>query len=244
MYPETSPAISDGIIAIVLTSFLVFFYYWLTGSMQVAKRSRGRSGDEDTQSREILFNRILGASLFGLVPIILVLTALKQYDFKLGLSGETFERSLLYWLFSSPLIISLTWIISRRPENLSRYPQIRSGVWNAKLIILSALGWIVYLTGYELLFRGFLLFACEVSFGFWPAVLINILLYALAHIKKSRMEIAGSLPVGFVLSLVTLRLGSIWFALLAHITMALANEWISVFNNRGMRFISFKKTAR
>jgi membrane protease YdiL (CAAX protease family) len=143
--------------------------------------------------------------------------------------SEILGRALLIWLPTAILIIVICLITSRREHNLAHYPQIRAEDWSGGLLAVSALGWMVYLVGYEIMFRGFLLFACYDAFGYWPAILINIAVYAVAHIPKGRMETLGSIPVGCIFCMVTLWQGYFWFALFTHITMALSNEWFSLY---------------
>jgi len=56
------------------------------------------------------------------------------------------------------LVIPLVHFSARKPKNLVNYPQIRAKVWTSKMVYMNALGWFLYLFGYEFLFRGVLLF--------------------------------------------------------------------------------------
>jgi hypothetical protein len=57
------------------------------------------------------------------------------------------------------------------------------------------------------------------------------------------MELTGgpvsilTATLGFIMSVVCLRLGSFWFALLVHITMALSKEWFSIRHHPDMELI-------
>ena len=76
-------------------------------------------------------------------------------------------------------------------------------------------------------FRGFLLFAC-LPWGIWPAITVNVLVYALAHLPKGMREVWGAVPFGIYLCIVTLVHGSVWIAFALHMAIAVVNEIVSL----------------
>ena len=71
----------------------------------------------------------------------------------------------------------------------------------------------------ELLFRGYVMGALKERYGFAFAVLVNPLLFMLAHIGNSGVSpvsLLTSYIVGFCLSILLISLNSIWFVILAH----------------------------
>lgn len=97
---------------------------------------------------------------------------------------------------------------------------------------------IVYLIVYEWFFRGLLLISFFHLLGVAWAVIINILLYVLAHFHKDRKEIISCIPFGLLLCLFTIWLQSIWPAIVIHLLIAIINEWPPV-----SRFLSQQKEA-
>ena len=234
----------EGSIAIVCASLLLIIFYLITECKPVMGFFLKRHRDDKAQIWKVLFNRLAGVFILGIVPIVLIPVVIRRPFLDFGMDTETLFQSLLVWIPTSALVIILAYFMTRRKSFLARYPQIRAGEWDIGLISLSALSWIVYLAGYEMFFRGFLLFACYSSFGFWPAIFINIVLYMLAHIPKGSLETFGSIPLGFFFCYITLQIGSIWFALFTHITIALANEWFSIYHNTGMKVLPLKRSGR
>jgi membrane protease YdiL (CAAX protease family) len=100
----------------------------------------------------------------------------------------------------------------------------------------NALGWTLYLIGYEFLFRGILLFPLVSEIGVWPAIAINTAMYSATHIPKGLNEAVGAVPLGIVLCLLTLMTGTLWIAIVVHIVMAWANSFSSVFHHPDMTF--------
>ena len=122
-----------------------------------------------------------------------------------------------------------------KPKNLLNYPQIRAKVWTKKMLFINALGWFLYLFGYEFLFRGILLIPLVEALGMWPAIAINIALYSATHIPKGLDETLGAIPLGFVLCLLTISSGTIWIAFIVHVVMAWTNTFTALKFHPDMR---------
>lgn len=141
--------------------------------------------------------------------------------------GKTF-----FWvLCTAVLILPLSYIQARKPANLEMYPQMRVREWTYPLLFWSNLTWILYLVGYETLFRGILFFPLLDHLGLVPALAINVAIYSIAHIPKGLSETIGAIPFGILVCLGAYATGTIWFPLLAHCVIALSNEWFSILHN-------------
>lgn len=210
---------------IALTVVIAGFplYYFIGFSSLTRKWMKTDSGSVS----RILFQHCLGASIFGGIPLVYMLSGEVDSLQSVGLGGA--QTVDLYWiLLLSAIIIPLTYYSAKTETNLEQYPLIREHVWSPGMLALSALGWMLYLSSYELLFRGFLFFTSLAVIGLWPAILLNTLLYSLVHLPKGKREILGAIPLGFVLCLITYSTGTIVTAVIIHIIMALSNEWFSI----------------
>ena len=203
-------------------------YYFTSKSATIKNIFISRLGKERTKAGWVLFERLTGVFFFGFIPIILVLVLYKKGLHQFGVqSGELLIS--FYWILGlMPVIILMSYLNAGKKANLNMYPQIRKSDWNFQLIIASALSWIVYLMAYEFMFRGFLLFISVAYLGVWPAIALNVAIYALVHVPKGATEAIGAIPLGILLCIVTLQTGSIIMALAIHIIMALSNEWFSL----------------
>lgn len=221
-----------SIVAMVMTILVMIIYYGIKQSKKIAGLF--------SQARFIYLIRCCGFILFGLIPVLVmyVIFNLKMVDF--GLSFKNLNNSLIWILGLSIPTIFLSFLISKYPKNLNFYPQIRDQEWKLQTFFLSAFTWIIYLVGYEFLFRGILLFTCKEGFGDLNAVLINVLLYSIAHLPKGKHETIAAIPIGMMLCYITLSTGTIWAALGIHMMMALSNEWFSFYHHPQMQFVSPK----
>ena len=123
------------------------------------------------------------------------------------------------------------------------YPQIRVKEWDAKLIVSYSLAWCAYLFGYELLFRGFLLFPLVDSIGVWPAIAVNIALYSVSHIPKGIDETIGALPFGIILCIVTLQTETIWASFFIHVLLVLSNSLVALRFHPEMRIVKVRNAS-
>ena len=202
-----------------LVSGLILFlgYYFLTVSRPGKKEIRALS-----------LQRLTGFLLLGVVPLIILWLLFGQPPQRFGLGLEFLNRPPWWTYFILPLIVAAAFASAGSESNLAMYPQIRVKRWTPSLIGWSALTWILYLVGYEFLFRGFLLYSfIGVLEPLW-AIALNCALYALAHFYKGWREVIGAIPLGIFLCWLTLHTGNIWSALVIHSVMALSNEWFSI----------------
>jgi membrane protease YdiL (CAAX protease family) len=79
---------------------------------------------------------------------------------------------------------------------------------------------------YEIFFRGVLFGIFLEWFSTSTSVILNVVLYSMAHAFSSRREFFGSIPFGVVLCCVTILSQSIYPAVLLHLTLALPFETI------------------
>jgi membrane protease YdiL (CAAX protease family) len=211
----------------------VFFVaYWFTAQSDRIKASFYSKYDKDTASvKHIFFTKYMGFLLMGVSPNVICLFFLPDYslaDYGLTILPKTTLFSVIWTLGLSALVIPLAYISAKKPKNLVNYPQIRAKVWTNKTVFINALGWFIYLFGYEFLFRGTLLFPLVDTLGVWPAIAINIALYSATHIPKGLDETIGAIPLGLVLCLLTLQSGTIWIAFLVHVAMAWTNSFTAL----------------
>ncbi|MGZ8551073.1 MAG: CPBP family intramembrane glutamic endopeptidase, partial [Chitinophagaceae bacterium] len=81
-----------------------------------------------------------------------------------------------------------------------------------------------FLVSYECFFRGCVLFSCIEFFGTAPAIIINLILYALIHSFNGKKEMYGAIPFGLMLCLFTIWYQSVWPAILLHLLLTSLHE--------------------
>lgn len=203
-------------------------YYFLSHNSNGNSRFGAICKVLDRQGNLVIRQRMLGFLFLGVLSALIILllpnVTLKDY----GLTFQFLSAPPWWCWLLFPLILILGYYTASKPGNLECYPQIRSMLWTPGMVILSGVSWVVFLVGYEFLFRGFVLHASLELLEPGPAIIVNSALYAFAHLYKGPGETFGAIPVGIILSIVTMITGNIWCALILHSMMALSNEWFSL----------------
>jgi len=220
-------------IVYILTAFLLFWILYFGGRYYINRISRDK---ETYQLRFVLYHRVTGFLLFGLIPVGLGLQFFPEYWNDWGLLLDNIAL-LSWWTFSLVvLMIPFNLYVVHTKVNQQMYPQMRLQTWTPLLFILNALQWMLYLVAYEFLFRGLLFFSSIQALPLWLAIAVNAVIYALVHIPKGRREILGAIPFGILLCLGCYYTGSFWFAFFIHTFQAVFNEYHSIKANPAMHF--------
>jgi len=203
-------------------------YYFLSQNKTCRGKFGGMCKILDRQGNQVLLQRILGLLFLGVVSVLIILLlhdmTLKAY----GLAF-TFRSAPPWWSWLLvPLILIMGYLAAQKQGNLEHYPQIRALRWTPGMLVISGVSWVLFLVGYEFLFRGLVLHASLDVMDPGPAIALNCALYAFAHFYKGPGETLGAIPVGIILCYMTLITGNIWSAVVLHSVMALSNEWFSL----------------
>ena len=135
------------------------------------------------------------------------------------------------------IAILINYFRAGKPANYALYPKARLTEWKPWDWTAYEIGWVSYLLGYEWLFRGFMFFPLVEAWGFWPATIINIIIYVLAHLPKGWLEMAGSVPFGLLLCAVAYHSGSFLAPWAIHCALALSNSYFAIRSNPEMKFV-------
>jgi membrane protease YdiL (CAAX protease family) len=221
----------NSCLPILLVVIFFSLYWYLAKSEKIKKWFHGNNDPDKASVKHITYSRIIGFISMGVFPLLLCLAFMPGAPvsaFGISIVPETALFTLTSVLILCALIVPVTWLSARKSSNLANYPQIRAQVWTRKTVLINVIGWALYLLGYEILFRGVLLFPVADSLGVWPAIAINVALYSATHIPKGLTETVGAAPLGLVLCVLTLVSGTIWIAYLVHLVMALTNSFASL----------------
>jgi membrane protease YdiL (CAAX protease family) len=237
-------ALKEGdpnIIIPVLVTIVFFMIYWFTSQSGRVRNWFYSSFDHDTAAvRHFLSVKILGFAVLGLIPLILTLILLPGYSpADLGLTFRVENPSFTLAVAAVLVVLAVfsAGTAARKAKDREHFPQIRAKVWTTKTVMANIAGWGVYLLGYEILFRGILLIPLTESIGVWPAITVNIALYAAAHVPQGSRDAFGAIPVGLIFCLVTLATGTVYIAFLVHLSMALTNCFTSMKHHPDMSFL-------
>jgi membrane protease YdiL (CAAX protease family) len=220
---EWTDGASEPVITLIAATVLFLAaFYGLAPRLFVARMEASGSSPEAAQATSVLLSRVSRGLLMG-VGCLLTNAALGSSPRDIGVAPV------------SPLETAVLAIVGFVVLQ-AMYPEIRARVQPPKLVRQSIIAWAVYLWGYELLFRGFLLFELVAHWGVWPGLTITTVLYVMAHLDKLADETAGSLFAGFIFGAMALLTGGIWAPWLLHTLIATSTEALAVRANPEIRF--------
>lgn len=240
------PSLAGGIAPIYL-ALVGFVCFWFISKSERIKAYYFKKYPHDTAwLRFIYMTKWVGFLTMGLLPLIVLIVlnptrGLAYYG--LNFRSDTLLFNTVITIGLSALLIPLAAFSAKKPKNLVNYPQIRAQNWDTKTFRYNLLGWAVYLFGYELLFRGLLLFPLVEAYGIWLAIAINVALYSATHIPKGLDETIGAAPLGFLLCLLTLMAGNIWIAFLVHVAMAWTNSLTALKHHPEIHYHKWQKNV-
>lgn len=221
-------------IAAVTLGFIA--YYFVMSSKKLEGKFYQRYGEEEGQARWIVFTRFWGGFTLGFPSVLLPILFLGKLPSDYGMSLSMSVESLVICAVLCPILVVINIFIAGKPKNLIQYPQIRKREWTIGTFMGSSIGWVVYLLGYELCFRGFLLFGCAATLGIWPAIAINASIYSFAHFFKGIGETVGAIPFGIIISIISLFTGNFMVAFLVHCSLALSNQTVAFLAHPDMKW--------
>lgn len=225
-----------AILGITAVTLAFIAYYFVMISPKIERKLRENRSEEEGQARWVIFQRIWGGTILGLAALLTPVLGLGKSPFEYGMSPILSGEAALIVAALGALIVLINAFRAGKPANLIQYPQIRSSKWDGMLLFKSSIGWIIYLLGYELMFRGFFLFACIETMGIWPAIAINTAIYSFAHFFKGIGETIGAIPFGLIVCVLTLYTGNFMVAFLVHCFLALSNQTIAMMAHKGMEW--------
>jgi len=184
---------------------------------------------------EFISYKLTGILFTGVLPFLVFVLILSV---PLSGIGLVVGRTIHFWYLLIILII-ITAIASFRMSQSIKVqqmsPELKLKDWFPRHVILSVSAWLLYILGYEFLFRGVLWFLSSEAFGFWPALIINLLLYSIVHLPQGKLIALGTIPVGIVLCLLSHLTGSFIPAFLIHSFIAVLTDLFSLYHNTEVR---------
>lgn len=225
----------------IIFGLIGFCIFWFTyQSEKIKAKFFTKYGKERGWVEFIFFSKVLGGITMGILPLlscILLLPNTPLSDYGLIFQSDKIEVSLI-WIVALSIIFTLVGRVGARNEkHWQAYPQMRIKTWKKSYVRKNVVGWVLYLLGYEVLFRGVLLFTLHSELGFWPAVGINIIMYSGTHIPKGIMETIGAAPLAFVVCIAALQCGSVWPVAISHIFLATSNFFSVLKHNPELEII-------
>ena len=207
---------------------LTQFYYWTRADIiGVSTVSRGWSA-MTMEPVSLLGHNLAAGLLLGVVPLLCArgLCLMKFRDLGLGLGRP--RRGMIWLAVGIPVAVLAAKLASLQPEMRAVYPLNPGLTAEAGPFLRHAGAQLIYYGAWEILFRGILLYGLQEKFGFASANIIQTALSVVAHFGRPFTETAAAIPAGLVFGGVARATGSVWYVVIIHWTVGVAQDWFIV----------------
>ncbi len=168
---------------------------------------------------------------FLLVPCLL-LVLLRRNPLRCGLGVGDWRRGLRLLAFWTAGVLVTCFLLSRLDSFRGYYGSPRWGTGDPRILAAAEGRRLLELTGWEFLFRGFLLFPLYGVLGN-TANLLQASLCALTHVQKPLLEFYGAFPFALILGDMARRTGSIWYGVALHWLLGFSLEFFVALGTQG-----------
>jgi membrane protease YdiL (CAAX protease family) len=234
---------SEGRISVTIFGVIVFFYlyYYFAHSAFLVYYAE-RNYRQNSQKEWFLFfvQKFTGLVFLGLIPGMLYYFFIDSSFDKFGFNFSSLEANITIILILTGTIVLFLFLNQKTSPQINSL-QVHLKEWSGVMFIFNALGWAIYLIGYEFLFRGILLYECSYSFGFWPAIAVNVAIYSAIHMVNGKDQAIGALVFGTIACYFTLTKGTLLIPLFMHISLSVFSDYFSIRVNPALRFVKSGK---
>lgn len=216
--------------AFFITSVIASLYgiYYILAYSKVYDRIYAKFGaDSNPTVFHSIFFRLTGFVLFGIFSYLIFRNGYGvELDFLEIPAPHASE--IAGWSIALGGFFIIVAYINVRNSKTSHYPQFKIDQWTFSHKFMTYLTWALYIIAYEFMFRGILLFGTVEEIGFYPAIILNVFLYAFVHIPKGGKEVLGCVLLGPILCILALKTQSIAIPIFVHLSLCLSNEFFSI----------------
>jgi membrane protease YdiL (CAAX protease family) len=166
--------------------------------------------------------------LLGVMPLAVARLAGRLGWAEIGLGWGRGKVGAFWLLVGIPVAVLAGWVSAASPITRAVYPLDAGLTPTAGPFLLHAARLLVYYTAWELLFRGILLAGLTRTMGFAGANVLQTALSVVAHFGRPFMETAAAIPAGLAFGGVARATGSIWYVVIIHWVVGLAQDWFII----------------
>jgi len=164
-------------------------------------------------------------ALLFVIPALVVKFPLRRRLKDFGLCVGDARFGLKLTALTVPLVVlPIMYIGSRFPEVRAYYPLCALAKSSAHRFLFYQLAYGLYYFGWEFFFRGFMIFGLKESLGKTAAILISVTPSCIMHYAKPEIETWGSIPVGILFGIISVRARSFLYVFIIHWVVGIAND--------------------
>ena len=158
--PSPSPSVDEAnvLVPLALSLFGFLGYWWAHHSQRIQAWFDARWAGDDGKVKRVFSLKLWGFITMGLIPAVVLNATLDWSLADLGVAWPAPARSELWLWWAALIVATMVLSVVAGKEGAKNYPQIRAKEWSLSTMVWSGAGWTMYLSAYEFMFRGFLIF--------------------------------------------------------------------------------------
>ena len=219
------------------------YYVYTFDSPGRVEAIRKKFGQDRGELVRITTARLFVFFALGLVPWLLIPNLFNEPNSHWGVVLLPTGREVLFGTGVGVVAVALILINPNKRAFTKKYPQMRINRWSSREIAVNLITWVLYLSAYETMFRGYLLFSLR-DLGMIPAIAIIQTLYIIIHLPFGGLVTVGTIPFGIAVGWLAWNEESFWIAFIAHIAVAFAHTIQSAILNPDMIFPARKEPTQ
>lgn len=206
-------------ISILFLSVLILAVHKSFGSVQFAQQIFPGISENNS----VIYMFITTFILLGIIPLFLINIIFKESIKEYGLSIGDWKKGLKIIAIIFPVIaVFVLYPSIYNQEMVNFYPQSKEVAGSPKLLLkFEAMRILFFYTGWEIFFRGFMLFGLRKYVGDAMVVCVQIIPSCLWHIGMPTGEIFASIFGGILFGIMALKTGSILYPYVLHCLIGL-----------------------
>jgi hypothetical protein len=172
---------------------------------------------------------------FFVLPVLIIRFFFKEKLSSYGLQVGDHKIGLKITLIFILIMLPLVWFASASSSFADVYPHLPSARESWTIFLIYELGLLVYMLAWEFVWRGYMLFGLYEKFGFY-SIFIQMIPFVILHNGKPMLETFGSILAALALGILALRTKSIFYCVLAHMSVMYSIDLISTLRYRANDF--------
>jgi len=150
-----------------------------------------------------------------LLPILLIALVLREQPRDYGVQTGDCRAGLKIFAIFLIVMMPIVWLVSGTSDFAMTYPQCPMVRESWRLFALFSMSYIVYMIGWEFIWRGYMLFGLKTKFGYY-AILMQMIPFTILHNGKPMLETSSAIIGGIALGILAWRTNSVWYCILTH----------------------------
>ena len=134
-----------------------------------------------------------------------------NYGMQVGESRSGLKIALIFWACMLPLV----WVASADAGFLQGHPGPLAAKTDWRMFALYELCSLVYIIGWEFIWRGYMLFGLKEYLGYY-SIFVQMIPFTLLHFGSPELETFGAMLAGVGLGLLAFATRSFWYGAIAH----------------------------